>query len=42
MFRAEPYQIEPTYRPGEEPALHGEGEERSASSEPVRMGNKDW
>ena len=26
--------FEPTYPPGEEPALHGEGEERSAS--PVR------
>ena len=42
MFGAEPYQFEPTYPPGEEPALHGEGEERSASPEPVRIGNTDW
>ena len=39
MFGAEPYQFEPTYPPGEEPAPHGEGEERSASPEPVRIGN---
>ena len=42
MFGAEPYQFEPTYPPGEEPALHGEEEERSASPEPVRVGNRDW
>ena len=42
MFGAEPYQFEPTYPPGEEPALHGEGEERSASPEPVCIGNTDW
>ena len=41
MFGAEPYKFEPTYLPGEEPALHGEGEERSASPEPVRIGNTD-
>ena len=38
MFGAEPYQFEPTYRSGEEPA-HGEGEERSALPEPVRIEN---
>ena len=38
MLGAEPYQFEPTYRPGEEPALLGEGEERSTSPEPVRKG----
>ena len=42
MFGAEPYQFEPTYQPGEEPAQHGEGEERSASTEPVHIGNTDW
>ena len=42
MFGAEPYQFKPTYPPGEEPALHGEGEGRSTSPEPVRMGNTDW
>ena len=38
MFGAEPYHFEPTYRPGEGPALkvHREEEERSASPEPVR------
>ena len=41
MFRAEPYLFEPTYPPGEVPALHGEGEERSASPEPIRIGNMD-
>ena len=31
MFGVEPYQFEPTYPPGEEPALHGEeGEEESS------------
>ena len=30
MFGAKPYQFEPTHGPGEEPALHREGEERSA------------
>ena len=38
MFGAKPYPFEPTYPPGEEPALNG-GEERSASPEPVRVGN---
>ena len=43
MFGAEPYQFEPTYPPGEEPALHGDQEEeRSASPEPIRVGNTDW
>ena len=42
MFGAEPYQFKPTYPPGEEPALHGEGEERSTSPEHVRVGNTDW
>ena len=33
MFGAEPYQFQPTYPAlGEEPAQHGEGEERSAST----------
>ena len=36
MFGAEPYQFKPTYPPGEEPATHGEGEERSASPELYR------
>ena len=31
-----------TYPPGEEPAQHGEGEERSASSEHVHIGNTEW
>ena len=41
MFGAEPYQFEPTYPPGEEPALHGE---RSASPEPagIRTGVRVW
>ena len=42
MFGTEPYQFKPTYPLGEEPAPHGEGEERSASPEPVRIGNMDW
>ena len=43
MFGAEPYQFEPSYPPGEEPALHGEEEEeRSASPEAVRIGNTHW
>ena len=42
MLGVEPYQFELTYPPGEEPALHGEGEERSASPEPVGIGNTDW
>ena len=42
MFGAEPYRSKPTYPPGEEPALRGEVEERSASPEPVRIRNTDW
>ena len=41
MFGAEPYQFESTYPPGEEPALHGEGEERSTSPKLVRIRNTD-
>ena len=42
IFGAEPYQFEPTFPPGEEPALHGEGARRKSSSpEPVRIGNTE-